>query len=248
MQAPATRLTGTGAGAKKYDVLSALALAGLDNSALPSQRALRFIALITIRYNWAADVLSVGHAELERLWSVSKRTVIREMDALRGLGLLVVLRPGRKGKVTTYRLDIAAVRKLAAADLSNETTGIDARLSKARNKNDSNNFTDCSVDDDIKSNDRCDRDSKDGIWETIIDRLPSTVSIAQRTRWLIPERVKQVGTTLEVELGSAFRAEYVARTYGDQLQTAARYIGITRVNIVGEFSSIDADAPTERDH
>ncbi|MFN3615195.1 MAG: hypothetical protein ACK4WC_11650, partial [Rubrimonas sp.] len=128
MQATATRSTPAGRGAGKYDVLSALALAGLGGRGLPPQRALRLIALITTRYNWAADSLSVGHDELTRLWGVSRRTVIREIDALREAGVLTVLRPGRKGRVTAYRLNPAAVRAVAAGALGADPTGVDARL------------------------------------------------------------------------------------------------------------------------
>lgn len=231
MQAPATRLTGAGAGAKKYDVLSALALAGLDNAALPSQRALRLIALITMRYNWAADVLSIGHTELERIWSVSKRTVIREMDALRSLGLLVVLRRGRKGKVTTYRLDISAVRRLAADELVNDATGIDSRLSATHEVTAVDGETCSSIHKHTET--VPDKTSDNPLWETILKRLPDTVSSAQKARWLAPLRIRKISETLEVEVGSAFRAEYVSRTFGDQLQSAARSLGIKRVALVG---------------
>lgn len=234
MQATATRLTGTGAGATKYDVLSALALAGLYNTTLPSQRALRFIALITLRYNWTANVLSIGHSELERMWNVSKRTVIREMDALRSLGLLVLLRRGRKGKVSTYRLDIAAVHNLASDHLVNQTTGVDTRLCAIKNVDIVDQVNQCVPQENINDV-RSDR-SNYSIWETILDRLPDTVSNAQKARWLTPLRIEQISETLEVEVASAFRADYICRAFGDQLQNAARSIGIRRVAIVGTKS------------
>lgn len=230
MQATATRLTGIGSGAKKYDVLSALALAGLDNAALPSQRALRFIALITIRYNWANDMLSVGHAELTQLWKVSRRTVIREMEALRNLGVLVVLRPGRRGAVTTYRLDISAIRRLTGASLLSEKTGIDSRLAAVGNGVDGE--PPLVAEPTGPSSTESARSPSMGLWQAVIERLPPSVSCAQKDRWLAPLRAKQCDDILQVEAESAFRASYVAQTFSDALLAAARPLGIRRVAII----------------
>jgi DNA-binding transcriptional MocR family regulator len=65
--------------------------------------------LLTARYNWARDELSIGQREIARLWSCTERTVKREMAKLRGLGWLVVKRQGARGRVTTYGLDTAAM-------------------------------------------------------------------------------------------------------------------------------------------
>ena len=56
-----TRLTGKGAGAEKYDLLTALSVAGLSGSPTEQTSMLRLIAVLTARYNWAADELSMGH-------------------------------------------------------------------------------------------------------------------------------------------------------------------------------------------
>jgi hypothetical protein len=229
MQATATRLTGVGAGAKKYDVLSVLALAGLENAALPSQRALRFIALITIRYNWAADMLSVGHEELGHLWKVSKRTVIREMEALRSLGLLVVLRPGRRGTVTTYRLDISAIRKLAASRLLSETSGIDSRLAASEDNldNEPSEASQASIRNDPGLPPSPCRD----LWTAVLDNLSPSVSSAQKDRWLGPLRAELVDDIFYLEADSAFRAVYIAKTFSDALHVAARPLGVRRISI-----------------
>lgn len=230
MQATAMRLTGVGASAKKYDVLSALALAGLQDAALSSQRALRFIALITIRYNWANDVLSVGHAELGRLWRVSKRTVIREMDVLRNLGLLVVLRPGRRGAVTTYRIDIIAIRRLAAVSLQDDATGIDVRLAETREDDDTERPA---ASPSVTLGDTVHPRTPDlALWEAILERLPATISSVQKKRWLVPVRAEQRNNTLHVEADSPFHAAYIAHNYSDALHVAARPLGMTRVTIV----------------
>ena len=43
---------------------------------------LRLIALITARYNWQRDELSVGQSEMARIWGVHDRTVKREVRRL----------------------------------------------------------------------------------------------------------------------------------------------------------------------
>lgn len=98
MKATATRFVGPDAGARKHDLLTGLATAALQQearaSAPPGEEtepefsavtALRLIAPITARYDWARDCAAVGHSDLERLWGASRRTVIREIDRLRRL-------------------------------------------------------------------------------------------------------------------------------------------------------------------
>jgi len=99
------KLAGPGAGVRKYDLLTALAVAGLAGSPSFSTSMTRLIALITARYNWRLDEVSIGQAELARLWSVDLRTVKREIKRLREHGILVVKRAGVRGRVSTYRLD-----------------------------------------------------------------------------------------------------------------------------------------------
>lgn len=231
MQATSPRLTGAHSSARKYDVLSALALAGLEGSSLPSQRALRLIALITTRYNWAGDTLSIGHAELAVLWKVSRRTVIREVEALRQSGLLVVLRTGRKGRVTTYRLSIPAISALTAEGLQNEPTGVGGRLAGVR--------VETKYGPRVESEDHlhaAPRSTGDEWWN-VLSRLPSTVSASQRTQWLEPLRGVRVGARLEVIADTPFRAAYVSRTFGDALRGSARTLGIDRVEFCTEAKS-----------
>lgn len=111
-QAPAMqsrRLTGPGAGVQKYDVLTALGTFALAADRSTQRRILRLITLITARYNWARNELSIGRTDIARLWSVNERTVKRELGALKALGFLLVKRPGARGRVTTYTLDLTEV-------------------------------------------------------------------------------------------------------------------------------------------
>lgn len=98
---------GRGAAARKYDILTALGAYALARGKHDQRLVLRFLTLITARYNWAREELAVGQREIARLWSVDERTVKREMAKLRGLGWLSVRRQGARGRVTEYRLEIA---------------------------------------------------------------------------------------------------------------------------------------------
>ncbi|SHH46914.1 DnaA N-terminal domain-containing protein [Cognatiyoonia sediminum] len=100
---------GRDAATKKYDILSALATFGLSKDKHKQRQILRLMALITTRYNWQCDELSMGQAEIARLWSVDTRTVKREMARLRSLGWLVQKRQGARGRVSVYGLDLARV-------------------------------------------------------------------------------------------------------------------------------------------
>lgn len=103
------RSTGPRASVLKYDFLTALGAFALSEGKASQRLCLRFMTLITARYNWGRDSLTVGQREIARLWCVDERTVKREMAKLRALGWLVVRRQGARGRVTDYRLDIVAV-------------------------------------------------------------------------------------------------------------------------------------------
>lgn len=84
---------------------------------------LRLMVLITTRYNWQNNELSIGRAEIARLWSVEERTVKREMAKLRSAGWLEVKRAGVKGRVTVYALNMAALMAQTAPEW--DTIGAD---------------------------------------------------------------------------------------------------------------------------
>lgn len=96
---------GPRAGSLKYDVLTAINVAGLHGSPTEQTSLMRLSLLITARYNWRIEEVSVGHAELARLWAVNERTVKREMKRLMSMGVLICLRPGVRGRVGAYRLN-----------------------------------------------------------------------------------------------------------------------------------------------
>lgn len=112
----ARHISGTGAGALKYDVLTALGTFALAADRSTQRRVLRLITLVTARYNWQHNDLRIGRREIARLWSVDERTVKRELGALKTLGFLVVRRPAARGRVTTYGLDIDCILATSAND------------------------------------------------------------------------------------------------------------------------------------
>lgn len=95
----------------KYDLLTALGTFALSQTKGKQVLCIRFMTLLTARYNWSRDELSIGQREIARMWGVDERTVKREMAKLRGLGWLVVKRQGARGRVTKYGIDLDCLTK-----------------------------------------------------------------------------------------------------------------------------------------
>lgn len=100
------RPAGPQAGSRKYDILSALMVFALGQDKNRQRQVLRLLALVTTRYNWQRDELSMGQDEIARLWSVDPRTVKREMARFRSMGWLVTKRQGARGRVSVHGLDL----------------------------------------------------------------------------------------------------------------------------------------------
>lgn len=107
------RMTGPGAGAMKYDLLTSLTVAGLNGPPVFQTSMMRLTSLVTARYNWQHEELCVGQREMARMWSVNERTVKREIKRLTEAGLLICKRAGVKGRVATYRLSIQRIVELS---------------------------------------------------------------------------------------------------------------------------------------
>lgn len=100
---------GRNAPALKYDILSALTVHALSGDKHRQRSILRITALITTRYNWRNNELSIGREEIARLWSVNERTVKREMAKFRATGWVMVKRPAARGRVAVYELDLKQI-------------------------------------------------------------------------------------------------------------------------------------------
>lgn len=103
------RPVGREASSRKYDLLSALMAHGLAGDKHRQRLVLRLMALITARYNWQRDELTMGQGEIARLWSVDERTVKRDMARLRAMGWIVVKRQGARGRVSVLGLSIERI-------------------------------------------------------------------------------------------------------------------------------------------
>ncbi|WP_424830106.1 DnaA N-terminal domain-containing protein [Ruegeria sp.] len=104
-----TKPVGRNAPALKYDILSALGVYALSGDKHLQRRVLRILTLITTRYNWRTNELSIGREEISRLWSVDPRTVKREMAKLRVMGWIAVKRSAARGRVAVYELDLKQI-------------------------------------------------------------------------------------------------------------------------------------------
>lgn len=90
--------------ARKYDILTVLGSFALSQDPALQRLTLRLICLITARYNWQANQLSVAQTEIAKLWSCDPRTVKREMAKLRQRGWLVEQRAPARGRASVYGL------------------------------------------------------------------------------------------------------------------------------------------------
>ncbi|MEY8120892.1 hypothetical protein AB9F26_22205, partial [Falsihalocynthiibacter sp. BN13B15] len=106
-------LTGPSAGTQKYDLLTALSVAGLHGKPVFQMSMMRLIALVTARYNWRSNEVSIGQRDLARMWNVNERTVKREMKRLIDTEILVCSRAGVRGRVGAYRLNFETVKRLS---------------------------------------------------------------------------------------------------------------------------------------
>ncbi len=101
----ASKLVGREASAKKYDILSALMVHALSQDKHTQRLVMRLMCLITARYNWQHDELSMGQKEIARLWSVDERTVKREISKLRSRNWLVLKRAATRGSVSVHGIN-----------------------------------------------------------------------------------------------------------------------------------------------
>lgn len=102
-------VSGANAAAMKYDILSAIGLIGVHGSAREQVSMPRLALLVTARYNWRRSEVSMGQVEMARLWGVSDRTAKREVKFWVEQGFLICCRPGVRGRVAAYRLDLGSV-------------------------------------------------------------------------------------------------------------------------------------------
>lgn len=101
--------TGPRAASLKYDILSVLMAYALAGDKHRQRLVLRFLSLITTRYNWQTNELSMGQEDIARLWAVDPRTVKRDLAKLRSMRWITIKYPGARGRVSVYTFDFDQV-------------------------------------------------------------------------------------------------------------------------------------------
>ncbi|MEP3847418.1 MAG: DnaA N-terminal domain-containing protein [Paracoccaceae bacterium] len=110
----AKRLTGRGAGVLKYDLLTAIGLLGSFGSSAELMSMARLNMLITARYNWRKNEISVGQRDMAAMWNVTERTVKREVRRWTDMQILISVRKGVRGRVACYRLNTSEIYRRSA--------------------------------------------------------------------------------------------------------------------------------------
>ena len=106
------KAAGPKASVRKYDILSAMMAYGLEQDKQTQRRVMRLMLLITARYNWRNDDLTIGHKEIAKLWSVDPRTVKREMAVFKSLNWIHVKQQGARGRVGSYGIRFTDLLRL----------------------------------------------------------------------------------------------------------------------------------------
>ena len=101
----ANKVTGPGASAIKYDILTALLVTAARGDPVEARLSLRLSLLITARFNWRRGTFAVGQREMARMWGVTERTAKREMAEMRARRWIAVAVPAARGRVTQYRIE-----------------------------------------------------------------------------------------------------------------------------------------------
>lgn len=224
------KLVGPQAGVRKYDLLTALAVSGLAGSPTHCTSMTRLIALVTARYNWRLEEVSIGQAELAKLWSVDTRTVKRELKRLRDLGVIEVKRPGVRGRVAAYCLDHARIDELTSTVWPKIGDDYSNRMDQSRNAPAPQSSKIISFPTPVK---------RDGVWGSVLQRLIQR-DHALHDAWFAP--LVEVGfseKTLHLAAPSQFHANYVEEHLMSTLKSALKTVDPTVLGVVITVAGLD---------
>ncbi|MBN7785049.1 hypothetical protein JYP51_08970 [Ponticoccus gilvus] len=209
---------GRNAAVLKYDILSALGVQALSADKHRQRLILRVIVLLTTRYNWQRNELSIGRAEIARLWSVDERTVKREMAKLRSHGWIEVKRPAAKGRVAVYALNLDAMLTETAPHWATIGPDFETRM-QDRHGGAGEAAPDPKV---IPFQPRARSAPAEGAWAQVLDRLRHEAP-ALATAWFgqLSEAEREGGQVV-LSAPSRFVADYVATHHMSLLLSAYR--------------------------
>ncbi|MDR6265716.1 MULTISPECIES: DnaA N-terminal domain-containing protein [Rhodobacterales] len=213
------RLTGPEAGSLKYDILTALTLLGLHGTATEQTSMMRLIALITARYNWRANELTVGQRDIARMWAVNERTVKREMKRLTDAQILVCKRSGVRGRVGAYTLNLSIVAKLSEPSWKavgpdfEERMAMNAPVKTANVVKVDFAATPASKPEDVVPD-------KPGTWRAVQRNLRANDEAVFQNWYARLSLTKQTGGVVELLAPSRFVANYIKTHLFDELHRA----------------------------
>lgn len=204
------KAVGRGGATRKYDLLTILGVHALSQGKTLQRQTLRLICLITARYNWQNDQLSVGQNDIARLWSVDTRTVKREMAAFRERGWLIEKRPAARGRVTVYGLGISRILEdtrasweMVGPDLVERLDGPGAEAEDRK----------------VIPFPQAILPAGEGVWPRIARRLQEGDANIYRA-WFATLEVEEMAEELSLRAPSAFHAAYVRTHHMARLEAA----------------------------
>lgn len=209
----AKRPSGQAAASRKYDLLTALGAHACGGSKFQQRLILRFMTIVTARYNWQRDEFTMGRTEIARLWQVDERTVKRELAKLKLAGWITVKRAAARGRVTVYGIDWNRVLDDTRDAWACVGPDFELRIAEIRGR---------AVDDASARKVVAFPSSPTGDteWDQALACL-SREDPAFSAHWLTPlRRVGVSGGILELEAPSAFHAQYLMSQAGTRLLRA----------------------------
>jgi len=209
---------------RKYDLLTILGSFALSQGKTLQRQTLRLICLITARYNWQHDELSVAQTEIARLWSVDQRTVKREMAAFRDRGWLREKRAAARGRVTLYGLGIDIILQETRPAWENVGADLVARLAPAAPIHAPGNVI------PFRAGALPEGDT---LWGRAAIQLSAQQPAAWRSWFAGLEAVEESNGHLRLRAPSGFHASYVQQHLGDMLEAAVIRAGGRGVEICG---------------
>ncbi|MGI9389113.1 MAG: DnaA N-terminal domain-containing protein [Boseongicola sp.] len=224
------RVIGPGSGVVKYDILTAITIAGLNGSARDQIAMMRLCSLITARYNWRRDELSIGQQEMALLWGVGSRTVKREVKRWLETGILVCTRQGVRGRVAAYCLNMLRVCEMTEQYWSLLGQDFVDRMRELKPGGDRVIRLDA-----VRATRR--EEAGTSGWEAVNLNLEHQFP-TQHGAWIAPLIASEANGELVLEAKSAFAAEYIKTHFGRDIAdaVAAEWGAPRRISIRGPSS------------
>lgn len=205
------KAVGRDAAVRKYDLLSALMAHAMAGDKMRQKLVLRLMSIITSRYNWQRNELTMGQKEMARLWCVDERTVKREIARLRALDWIEVKQPGTRGRVAVLGLNLERIMIDTQAEWPNIGPDFVARVGVS-DKPVSNVFPlhpHAAV-----------LPQAEGIWREACHHLAREDRVLYDSWFAALSEVDHTNGCLTLRAPSRFHATYVETHLGERMRTA----------------------------